>query len=248
MEVDAFEALRAHSICFLRWKRSGKKNHMFSLSLSLFSLSHSIVLEQTEMVDYALAGEGAGELIDRDSLAQRHWPENGALDDVYKHCGCTMITKCSVHDDYSTYKFLLSDPLSTSAEILSYKRDHEQNHPRSETIGDYLLFQELLERYPHYFLRGSSKTGDTFYRQKGARFNYVPPYRVCANELYHRQKQWVLKESTQRPLSAPPTPQPHEEKKKHKFLPALPPRKIPTAHSSATRSYHRNNYFYDMAL
>lgn len=206
------------------------------------------------MVDYALAGEGAGELIDRDSLAQRHWPENGALDDVYKHCGCTMITKCSIHDDYSTYKFLLTDPLSTKAEIVSYKREHERSRPRDETIGDYLLFQELLDRYPHYFLRGSAKTGDTFCKQKGARFNYVPPYRVCANELYNKQKQWVLKEPAggekkQRPLSAPPTPQPYDEKtKKQRFLPALPPRKIPTAHASATRSYHRNNYFYDMAL
>jgi hypothetical protein len=207
------------------------------------------------MVEYALAGEGAGELIDRDSYRNRHWPENEAVDEVYKHCGCTMITKCSIHDDYSTYKFLLSDPLSSQSEIWSYRREQQSN--RSETIGNYILFQELLDRYPHYFLRGSSKTGDTFYRQKGARFNYVPPYRVCANELYHKQKQWVLKgstsDSTSRPLSAPPTPTPRDENKKtgkneRHFLPSLPPRKNPGANSSTTRSYHRNNYFYDMAL
>ena len=213
------------------------------------------------MVEYHLAGEGAGELIDRDTAERRKWPENGDLDDVYKHCGCTMITKCALHDDYSTYKFLLTDPLSTKEEILGYKQNEKTKH-RSETIGNYLLFHELLDRYPHYFLRGSSKTGDTFYRQKGSRFNYVPPYRVCANELYHKQKQWVIKDAPSsttaekkvRPTSAPPTPQPYEEEKKRstkvgqKFLPVLPPRKIPTANSTATRSYHRNNYFYDMAL
>jgi hypothetical protein len=207
------------------------------------------------MVEYALAGEGAGVLIDRDSYINRHWPENGELDEVYKHCGCTMITKCSIHDDYSTYKFLLSDPLSTKSEIWSYKQ--EQQKDRSKTIGNYILFHELLDRYPYYFLRGSSKTGDTFYRQKGARFNYVPPYRVCTNELYHKQKQWILKESTNesksRPSSAPLSPIPQDEKKKttkkgHRFLPALPPRKNPTVNDSPTRSYHRNNYFYDMAL
>ena len=207
------------------------------------------------MVEYALAGEGAGDLIDRDTYSNRHWPEDGSTDDVYKHCGCTTITKCSTHNDYSTLKFLLSDPLSTKSEVWSYKQ--EQQTRRSQTIGNYILFHELLDRYPHYFLRGSSKTGDTFYKQKGARFNYVPPYRVCANELYHKQKQWVLKDSTSdpksRPLSAPPTPTLSDEHKKpakngRNFLPALPPRKNPTANASGTRSYHRNNYFYDMAL
>jgi len=207
------------------------------------------------MVEYALAGKGAGKLIDRDTYRNRHWPEDGELDDVYKHCGCTMITKCSIHDDYSTYKFLLSDPFSTQSEIWSYRQEQRAN--RSKTIGDYILFQELLDRYPHYFLRGSSKTGDTFYRQKGARFNYVPPYRVCANELYHKQKQWNLKESTtdskSRPSSAPITPTPRGEHKKtskkgQHFLPLIQPRKNPTANDSLKRSYHRNNYFYDMAL
>jgi hypothetical protein len=207
------------------------------------------------MVEYSLAGEGAGELIDRDSYANRHWPENGELNDVYKHCGCTMIIKCPIHDDYSTNKFLLSDPFSTQSEIWSYRKEQQAN--RSKTIGDYILFQELLDRYPHYFLRGSSKAGDTFYRQKGARFNYVPPYRVCTNELYHKQKQWNLKESNgnskSRPSSAPSTPTPREEhkksnKKEQHFLPLLPPRKNSTANNSSTRSYHRNNYFYDMAL
>lgn len=207
------------------------------------------------MVEYALAGEGAGELIDRDTHKNRHWPENGNLNDVYKHCGCTMITKCSTHDDYSTYKFLLSDPLSSQSDIWSYRQ--EQQADRVNTIGDYILFHELLDRYPHYFLRGSSKTGDTFYRQKGARFNYVPPYRVCANELYHKQKQWTLKESitdsSNRPISAPSTPTPREEQKKTKkkgqnLFPSIPPRRIPTANASSTRSYHRGNYFYDMAL
>ena len=206
------------------------------------------------MVEYALASEGAGVLIDRDTCATRKWPENEEEDEVYKHCGCTMITKCSVHDDYSTYKFLLSDPLSTQSEIWSYRR--EQNSNRPQTIGNYILFHELLDRYPYYFLRGSSKTGDTFYRQKGARFNYVPPYRVCANELYHKQKQWILKEakseSKVRPLSAPPTPTPRNEQIKkaneQKFLPTLVTRKNLTAHRSTARSYHRNNYFYDMVL
>lgn len=214
------------------------------------------ISDTTEMVDYALAAEGAGELIDRDTFERRHWPENGDLDDVYKHCGCTMITKCTLHDDYSTYKFLLSDPLSKKEEIIAYKQK-QQRSSRAENIGDYLLFHELLDRYPHYFLRGSSKTGDTFYKQKGSRFNYVPPYRVCANELYHKQKQWTIKPSTndgrQRPVSAPPTPQPMDEKKKttpaaRKFLPALAPRKIPSTTATTTRSHHRNNYFYDMAL
>jgi hypothetical protein len=207
------------------------------------------------MVDYAIAGEGAGELIDRDTYTNRHWPEDGEIDEVYKHCGCTMITKCSIHDDYSTYKFLLSDPFSTQAEILSYRTEQQAN--RSQTIGNYILFHELLDRYPHYFLRGSSKTGDTFYRQKGARFNYVPPYRVCANELYYKQKQWTLKESISdsklRPSSAPSIPTPRDEQKKttkkgQNFLPVLPPRRNPTANESSTRSYQRTNYFYDMAL
>ena len=207
------------------------------------------------MVEYALAGEGAGELIDRDTYSSRHWPENEQVDEVYKHCGCTMITKCSTHDDYSTHKFLLSDPLSTQSEVWSFRREQQSN--RSQTIGNYILFHELLDRYPHYFLRGSSKTGDTFYRQKGARFNYVPPYRVCANELYHKQKQWNLKDSTSdsksRPLSAPPTPTPRDEhkkttKNKRNYLPQIPSRKNTTASASETRSYQRNNYFYDMAL
>lgn len=207
------------------------------------------------MVEYALAGEGAGTLIDRDTYKSRQWPENEDSEEVLKHCGCTMITKCPIHDDYSTYKFLLSDPLSTQSEIWSYRQEQQQAN-RAETIGDYILFHELLDRYPHYFLRGSSKTGDTFYRQKGSRFNYVPPYRVCANELYHKQKQWVLKEETSasqsRPSSAPPTPTPREEakkkKKSEKFLPMLPTRKnIPSTRATA-RSFHRNNYFYDMAL
>lgn len=210
------------------------------------------------MVEYALAGQGAGELIDRDTYKNRHWPENGENDEVYKHCGCTMITKCSIHDDYSTYKFLLSDPLSTKSEIWSYRQQQQQQANRSQTMGNYILFHELLDRYPHYFLRGSSKTGDTFYRQKGARFNYVPPYRVCANELYNKQKQWNLKDDTTdsraRPLSAPSTPTTRNEQKKstkkaQNFLPSLPPRRNPTANeSTTTRSYHRNNYFYDMAL
>jgi hypothetical protein len=206
------------------------------------------------MVEYALAGKGAGELIDRDSYANRRWPANGELNDVYKHCGCTIINKCSIHDDYSTYKFLVSDPFSTQSEIWSYRQEQQAN--RSRTMGDYILFQELLDRYPHYFLRGSSKTGDTFYRQKGARFNYVPSYRVCANELYYKQKQWNLKESTSdsksRPSSAPSTPKRRDEsktsnKKEQNFLPSLPPRKNPTMNES-TRSYHRSNYFYDIAL
>ncbi|CAF1200644.1 unnamed protein product [Rotaria magnacalcarata] len=207
------------------------------------------------MVEYALAGEGAGTLFDRDTDKTRHWPENEGAAEVFKHCGCTMITKCSMHDDYSTYKFLLSDPLSTQSEIWSYRQQEQQSN-RAENIGNYILFHELLGRYPHYFLRGSSKTGDTFYRQKGSRFNYVPPYRVCANELYHKQKQWVLKEemneSRSRPLSAPPTPTPHDEDKKkikeRKFLPILPGRRNSTTSRSTARSYHRNNYFYDMAL
>ncbi len=207
------------------------------------------------MVEYALAGEGAGELIDRDTYKNRQWPENGELDEIYKRCGCTMITKCSIHDDYSTYKFLLSDPLSTQSEIRSYRQEQQKN--RSKNIGNYILFHELLDRYPHYFLRGSSKTGDTFYRQKGARFNYVPPYRVCANELYHQQKQWTVKgsisDSESRPSSAQSTPTPRDEQKKptkkgKNFLPSLPPRRNPMANDSSTRSYHRNNYFYDMAL
>jgi len=206
------------------------------------------------MVEYALAGEGAGELIDRDTYKNRQWPENGELDEIYKRCGCTIVTKCSIHDDYSTYKFLLSDPLSTQSEILSYRQEQQKN--RSKNIGNYILFHELLDRYPHYFLRGSSKTGDTFYRQKGARFNYVPPYRVCTNELYHQQKQWTVKESTNdsksRSSSAPSSPTPRDEQKKptkgKNFLPSLPPRRNPTANDSSTRSYHRNNYFYDMAL
>lgn len=207
------------------------------------------------MVEYSLAGEGAGLLIDRDTHKSRQWPEDEATDEVYKHCGCTMITKCSLHDDYSTYKFLLSDPLSTQSEIWSYKKEQQSN--RAETIGNYILFHELLDRYPHYSLRGSSKAGDTFYKQKGSRFNYVPPYRVCANELYHKQKQWVLKdqptaERKSRPLSAPPTPTPRDEVKKtakeRKFLPSLPSRKHPAAQKSTARSYHRSNYFYDMAL
>ena len=209
------------------------------------------------MVEYALAGQGAGELIDRDTYKNRQWPTDDDDAEVYKRCGCTIITKCSIHDDYSTYKFLLSDPLSTQSEIRSYRREQHQPSNRSQTIGNYLLFHEFLDRYPHYFLRGSAKTGDTFYRQKGARFNYVPPYRVCANELYHKQKQWVLKESTadskSRPLSAPPTPTLTNEQKKltkkgQNIFPSLPPRKLPSANNSSTRSYHRNNYFYDMAL
>ncbi|CAF1014502.1 unnamed protein product [Rotaria sp. Silwood1] len=207
------------------------------------------------MVEYSLAGEGAGVLIDRDSYANRHWPENDASAEVYKRCGCTMITKCPIHDDYSTYKFLLSDPLATQSDICSYRQEQQELN-RAETIGNYILFHELLDRYPYYFLRGSSKTGDTFYRQKGARFNYVPPYRVCANELYHKQKQWVLKEQTNgsksRASSAPPTPLPQDEHKRatdeRNFLPALPTKKNSTANRSAARSYHRNNYFYDMAL
>ena len=209
------------------------------------------------MVEYHLASQGAGELLDRDTADKRKWPENGDLDDVYKHCGCTMITKCGIHDDYSTSKFLLTDPLSSKEEIIAYKQNEKTKH-RSETLGNYLLFHELLDRYPHYFLRGSAKTGDTFFRHKASRFNYVPPYRVCANELYHKQKQWVIKDGAEetkvRPTSAPPTPQPYDEEKKRsaktqpKFLPALPPRKHPAANSTATRSFHRNNYFYDMAL
>jgi hypothetical protein len=207
------------------------------------------------MVEYALAGEGAGVLIDRDSYRNRHWPADGALDEVYKRCGCTMITKCPEHDDYSTWKFLLSDPLSNRSEIWSYKQ--EQQSKRSKTIGDYILFHELLDRYPHYQLHGSARTGDTFYRQKAARFNYVPPYRVCANELFHKQKQWLLKgsmdDSMLRPLSAPTNLTPRSESKKttknkRNVLPPIVPRIKSSEDESATRTYHRNNYFYDMAL
>jgi hypothetical protein len=208
------------------------------------------------MVDYALASEGAGELIDRDAYIQRHWPDNGALNEVYKHCGCTTMNKCSTHDDYSTYKFLLSDPLATQSDIVTYKQEQERGN-RSDNIGNYLLYNELLERYPHYALRGSAKTGDTFYRQKGARFNFVPPYRVCANELYHQQKQWTLKqwpsEIKHRPLSAPSMPPVYNDKRTsnvfgHEYLPTLPTRRISTSHPTAARSYQRSNYFYDMAL
>jgi len=207
------------------------------------------------MVEYALAGDGAGSLIDRDSYKNRRWPEDGALADIYKHCGCTVIRKCPTHDDYTKYKFLLSDPLSTQSEVFSYRQEQQANRP--ETMGNYILFQELLDRYPHYVLRGSSKAGDTFYRQKGARFNYVPPYRVCTNELYRHQRQWILKDSTNESQSRPSSVSPiltlqdeHSQtaKNEHRSFPTLPSRSNSTANASTARSYHRSNYFYDMAL
>ncbi|CAF0853004.1 unnamed protein product [Adineta steineri] len=207
------------------------------------------------MVEYALAGDGAGELIDRDSYRTRQWPEHGSIDNIYKHCGCTVICKCSLHDDYTTHNFLVSDPFSSPSEVSSFRQQQEYNRP--ETSGNYILYQELLDRYPHYVLRGSSKSGDTFYRQKGSRFGYVPSYRVCSNELYNKQKQWTLKTPPSNP-NLPPSTLPRSlalgdecsvnSKYERCEFPAIPSRRVSSAGGSKTRSFHRNNYFYDMAL
>ncbi|CAF1279012.1 unnamed protein product [Didymodactylos carnosus] len=181
------------------------------------------------MVDYALASHGAGTLIDRDIFETRHWPMSDEVDikNPYKHCCCTMIMKCPMHEDYTTYKFLITDPLSIEFSL---------KHP----AGKYQIYHELLDRYPHYHLRGSAKTGDTFYRHKEARWNYTPSYRLCSNELFNKQVQWELKRDPKedareiRPASAPVLTT-------SGYLPPLSTKK-------PTRTYHRNNYFYNMAL
>ncbi|UJR30280.1 hypothetical protein I4U23_017818 [Adineta vaga] len=207
------------------------------------------------MVEYALAGDGAGLLIDRDSYRNRRWPEDGYIDSIYKHCGCTVIRKCQLHDDHTTHHFLVSDPLSDPSDVIAYRTEQQANRP--ETMGNYILYQELLDRYPHYVLRGTSKSGDTFYRQKGSRWGYLPSYRVCSNELYDQQKQWTLKEPTNATYSAPSTIPENlaigdeisfGRNNQRSAFPSLPSRRNPTSNESAVRSFQRSNYFYDQAL
>ncbi|CAF1149968.1 unnamed protein product [Adineta ricciae] len=207
------------------------------------------------MVEYALAGHGAGMLIDRDSYRNRQWPEDGSIDAIYKDCGCTVIRKCQLHDDLMTHHFLISDPLSDPRDVIEFREEQQANRP--ETMGNYILYQELLDRYPHYVLRGSAKSGDTFYRQKHSRFGYLPSYRVCSNELYDQQKQWTLKEPTNATYSPPPTIPENlalgdelsfGKNNQRTAFPSLPSRRNATCDQAASRSYHRSNYFYDQAF